>query len=66
MRSNTRSTYANQKGNLPADTEYGQKRKSYVHLEVLKVQDLMGSAVRVPLKAKKSIAHEAMSVSCTT
>jgi hypothetical protein len=46
-----------QNRNLPPDTEYGQKRNGHVHLEMLKVQDLMGSGVCVPLKAGKSMLH---------
>jgi hypothetical protein len=47
-----------QKRNLPPDTEYGKKRNGHVHLEMLKVQDLVGSGDCVPLRARKSIVHE--------
>jgi hypothetical protein len=47
-----------QKRSLPAETEYGKKRNGHVHLEMLKLQDLIGSGACVPLKHGQTMVHE--------
>jgi hypothetical protein len=47
-----------QKRNLPADTDYGKKRNGHVHLEMLKLKDLIGSGACILLKRGKSLVHQ--------
>jgi hypothetical protein len=47
-----------QRRTLPAETEYGKKRNGHVHLEMLKLQDLIGSGACVTLKHGKTVVHE--------
>ena len=47
-----------QKGNLSADTEYRETRNGHVHLEVLRLQDLIDSGSCVTLGRGKSIVQQ--------
>jgi hypothetical protein len=47
-----------QNGNLPAVTEYGEARGGHVHLQVLRLQDLIDSGSCVTLGRGKSIVQE--------
>jgi hypothetical protein len=46
-----------QKGNLSADTEYRETRNGHVHLELLRLQDLIDSGSCVTLGRGKSIVQ---------
>jgi hypothetical protein len=47
-----------QKGNLSADTEYREMRNGHVHLEALRLQDLIDSGSCVTLGRGKSIVQQ--------